>query len=206
MSDRIDPTKTTFSQAQGYEALPQPLKLGQVGKNARLMLWNHLYIHAFQHESSYASVAGQWKAILMTLHVYFFLLPVDDFDRRIRTLIPIYKPAILTDLPFDKIFDMLQMIMRHRECPKRFVDDIARAFRSCRLAYVVDTQKPVTILPAASEQEGQSLLASMAQLRDDGLVAAVTHLRQGSECISESDWTGAIRESIHAVESVRSQA
>ncbi len=201
----LDPTRTSFSQAHGYEALPSPLKLEHVGRNARLMLWNHFYLHALHHDDSFITVFGPWEAILGTLHIHFFLLPIDEFDRSISVLHRRYKAAILRELSFNKLFDLLQMIMRHRECPIQFINNVAQTFISCRLAYVVHTQKPVTIFPAVTEQEGQTVIAALSQLQSDGLPAAVTHLRRASECIIGSDWSGGIRESIHAVESVARQ-
>ena len=201
----LDPTRVSFSQAQGYESLPQPLKLEQVSGKARLMLWNYFYLHALHREDSFITVFGPWEEIFGTLHIHFFMLPIDDFDKSLKVLHRRYRAAILNDLPFNKLFDLLQMIMRHRECPKSFIDNVAQTFRSCRLAYVVDTQRPVTILPAVTEQEGQVLLAATKQLQTAGLAGSIRHLRRASHSINQSDWTGSIRESIHAVESVARQ-
>lgn len=202
MAETIDPTKTTFSQAHGYEPLPQPMKLEEISKEARAKLWACLYSEAISGDGILTLLDYSWKSILMDLHVNFFHLPVDDFGDGIRSIREVYKPFILKLLPFNRLFDLLQEIMRHRSCPKSFIKDVARIFGECRLAYVVNTQKPVTILPAATEQEGQALHAAMKQLRADGLLAAETHLRKASECINRGAWSDSIRESIHAVESV----
>ena len=172
------------------------------------MLWNYLYLHAFHRDGPYMSTArvfGPWEEILGTLHIHFFLLPIDDFDRSIRVLHERYKSTLIDDLSFNRLFDLLQMIMRHRECPKLFIDNVAQTFRSCRLAYVVNTQKPVTIFPAVTEQEGQGLIDAMRQLQSTELFGAESHLRKAIDCINQSDWIGGIRESIHAVESVARQ-
>ena len=42
-------------------------------------------------------------------------------------------------------------------------------------------------------------------LSNAGLVGAVSHLRKASECIGQGDYPGAVRESIHAVESTARQ-
>ena len=39
----LDPRNLTFSQAYGYEELPQPLKLEEISDRARTKLWNILF-------------------------------------------------------------------------------------------------------------------------------------------------------------------
>ena len=41
--DAIDRRNLTFSQAHGYEELPQPLKLEELSDKARTKLWSLLY-------------------------------------------------------------------------------------------------------------------------------------------------------------------
>ena len=52
----LDPRNLTFSQAYGYEELPQPLKLGEISDRARTELWNLLY--AFVNSESRIPVDG----------------------------------------------------------------------------------------------------------------------------------------------------
>ncbi len=40
--EELDSRNVTFSQAQGYEALPGPLALGEISKEARTKLWDLL--------------------------------------------------------------------------------------------------------------------------------------------------------------------
>ncbi len=46
------------------------------------------------------------------------------------------------------------------------------------------------------------LVESMRALRRGGMEGSVSHLHKASACISQRDWAGSIRESVHAVESV----
>lgn len=199
----LDPTKVTFSQAQGYEALPQPIKLGSISNEARIRLWNILYALAFENPRDVMQFP--WDRIFESLHMHFFSRPLDEYRSSRSILIRIYKPAFLDDLEFNKLFDLLQMTMRHPNCPPEFIQLAAQTFRSCRLAYMVDVHRPVTILPAATTHEGKTIVAALRQLPTAGLSGAATHLRVASYCINQSDWAGAIRESIHAVESVARQ-
>ena len=91
--------------------------------------------------------------------------------------------------------------MRRPNCPPEFTQSVARVFEQSRLAYVIDTNSPVTIYPAATEEEGKAVLGATAELSNAGLTGAVSHMRQASENIGQGDYAGAVRESIHAVES-----
>ena len=95
--------------------------------------------------------------------------------------------------------------MRHRHCPPDFTLAVAAIFKECRLAYVVDTKKPATILPAATRQEGEAIIEALRELRKAGLKGTEAHLLKAGELVNRGDWPGSVRESIHAVESVARQ-
>jgi len=73
------------------------------------------------------------------------------------------------------------------------------------LAYVIDKGPPPTIIPAATHEEGVALTQSLQCLREAGLGGSATHLRNAAQEIINRDSAAAIRESIHAVESVARQ-
>ena len=148
---------------------------------------------------------GEWDAIFRALHRDFLVRPVDEFTISPETPVPLYKSLLLQELPLNKVFDLFQMIMRHEACPDEFTREVAEIFEHCRLAYVVDTQEPATIFPAATRQEGVAIVGALKELREAGLQPAETHLRKAAELINGGDWPGAVRESIHAVESVARQ-
>ena len=176
----LEPRELTFSQAQGYEEIPGTLALEKVDYEARLKLWNLLYISAWVDTTAkfgYWSTNPQWVPILETLHTDFFRRPIDDLD----TSPSGYKGAILDVLPFYKLFDLLQIIMRHQNCPGKFIADVVKLFDECLLAYVVDTNGPATILPAVTEREGQAIVGALHELHEAGLTGAGTHLRNAGD-------------------------
>ena len=196
--DALDPRNLTFSQAYGYEELPQPLKLGEITDGARTKLWSALF-HFVKSESDY-QVRGRWRRILTFLHLAYYERALDEFDDAPKNFIRVYKPIFMGD-QFNEVFDLLLAIMRHQACPPEFITAVAAIFKESRLAYVVDTSRPATIYPAATEEEGEAVLRATADLSNAGLAGAVSHLRQASENINQGDHAGAVRESIHAVES-----
>lgn len=200
----LDPRNFTFSQAYGCEDLPQPLKLGELSKKARTKLWSLLYVFV-THESGtkynqFTPIGIRWGKILRFLHVNFLVLPVNEFDSNLGTFVDTYQWKLMND-PLNDIFDLLLTIMRHSDCPPEFTRTVGKIFEECRLAYVLDVEAPPTIYPAATREEGVAILGATNELSSAGLAGAVTHLQRASDCIGQGDYSGAVRESIHAVES-----
>ena len=200
----LDPRNLTFSQAYGYEELPQLLKLGEISNGARARLWSLLYDYvdsqSMTPESGGHLVSGSWRAILRFLHVEHYERALDEFDDSMEKFIGEYKEEVMSG-QFNEIFDLLLAIMRHPECPQEFIRLVSVAFEKSRLAYVVDVDPPPTIYPAVTKEEGEAVLQATAELDDAGLAGAMNHLRKAADCISQGDPPGAVRESIHAVES-----
>ena len=204
----LDPRNLTFSQAYGYEELPQPLKIEEISDRARARLWSLLYGYV-DSESKRSEdiwdygvyrVSGSWRAILRFLHVEHYECALDEFDDSMRKFTDEYKQKFRSGR-FNEVFDLLLAIMRHPECPEGFIRLVSVAFKESRLAYVVDTSSPVTIYPATTREEGEAILQATADLSNAGLSGAVNHLRKAADCIRQGDPPGAVRESIHAVES-----
>ena len=201
----LDPRNLTFSQAYGYEELPQPLKLEELGEEARTRLWNLVYTFASREcgrnsTKNYTPLGRRWSSILRSLHLDFHVFPINEFSSNFGTLFSVYQ-SMFMNAPFNRIFDLLLAIVRHQECPPQFPEAVSLEFRKCRLAYVLDVGPPPAIFPAATQEEGETILRTIAELSDTGLSGAVSHLRHASVCITQGDYRGAVRESIHAVES-----
>ena len=207
MSNSIDPEKLSFSQAQGYEELPAPLKLEELNQKARTKIWNCLYfavLKSLDRTHQVRLVKEPWLYILAYLHVEFFSLPLDEFSRSYEDFIDKYKYLLCgqAPLPFNKIFDLLLHIMRLELCPPKFITDLARIFEECQLAYRINETQPVTIYPVTSQIEGKELLGALDQLRKNKFLGAEEHLRQASDFLNQSKYANSIRESMNAVESV----
>ena len=194
----------TFSQAQGYEELPAPLKLEELPAEARTHIWNVFYAFIDNTKAPFREIGGVWKNILLTKHIRYDNFSLDEwndsFEHHRRTL-----RYSIEKLPFNQVFDLIQFVFRHAMCPPEFIDTMKHTFTHCRLAYTIDAEKPPTIIPAVTEAEGNSIIESLQLLRRGGLEGSAAHLRKVSEYINQNDWAGSIRESIHAVESVARQ-
>ena len=200
-----DPRNLTFSQTQGYEVLPSLLALEELSDDARRELWDSLYLNTLDNrgDSARSHMTGAWSEIALALHRDFQKRLIEDFDGRAFIFRIFYKEAIFEgEQPFNKVFDILQIIMRHPRCPAEFIEDVQAIFVKHRLAYYVDVNGPATIFPMATRQEGAAIRDAIDTFHIAGLVAPEKHLRKAAEFINQGDWPGSIRESIHSVESV----
>ena len=199
----IDPKSVSFSQAQGYEPLPQPLKPEELGEAARVAVWNVLYSMA--SKSLEYPYRGPWTEILKTIHGDFYGRAIDEWGEyeligARRTLSN--TRTLIFGASFNQVFDLLTFIMRNDRCPPTFTQRIASTFGRLQLAYVIDTSLPPTIYPVSTAEEGGALIGAFHQIDNAGMMGARRHLQEAGSCINQQDWAGSVRESIHAVESV----
>ena len=198
----LDPQHLSFSQAQGYEDLPQLLKLEELSDNARTAIWNVLFTYV-DGSLKYDGVEP-WNSILLEVYSDFFHGPLDKW----LGALSFFRGAVrdvMVFFPFSEVFDCLTMIMRHQLCPPGFAEEVGATFRKQRLAYHVDLINIPTIYPMSTLEEGNALVESLKQLDNSGHVGARQHLQNAATNINQQDWAGSIRESIHAVESVACQ-
>lgn len=200
-SDCIDPKKLSFPQAWGYEEIPKRLKLEEISDEARTSLWNALYRSVdVPFDDDRFSVTAAWERIFYDLHKNS---PIDEYQPQLPELeVFEYKKGLLKEWNFIKIFDFLQSIMRHKDCPPEFINDVAETFEKCQLAYIVDKERPATIYPAATKTEGRTILKARKQLHRNGFRGAETHLREAADSINRGEYADSVRESMHAVVSV----
>lgn len=193
----------TFSQVHGLQEIPGPPQLEEISKRGRNYLWGALWQ---QMQSDLRSdVTGHelgypWRDVFASAHQGWMGKPLDEFTANLGTWRQQCR-NILLKCPYNLCFDFLQTLLRHPKCPVGFVTEITEIFRY-QLAYRIDTTSIPTIVPAATEQEGDALIGAIQDLDGGGLGGAATHLRQAGERIRDQDWAGSVRESIHAVESI----
>ena len=205
-----DPRTLSFLQAQGYEEIPQPLKLGELPKEARTQIWNVFYFHlsramrSGEFLPSGPWIGGAWGNILESVHTEIYDGALDDWDSDFSPACKKLRHYIETR-PFKRVFALIQFVLRHRECTSDFQRQMQGTFERCRLAYVIDIKRPPTIFPSVTPEEGATVVDALQVLRRAGLDGSAAHLRTAAERINAGEWADSVRESIHAVESVARQ-
>jgi hypothetical protein len=76
---------------------------------------------------------------------------------------------------------------------------INKALEQARAAYrIIDR----TVVPIASDEERKTIEQAFQELGDNRFRGARSHLRAAAEALTNGDFAGSVRESIHSVESV----
>ena len=196
----------TFSQRYELREVPGPPQLEEISAQARNNLWGALWRHL--RNSAISDFYGTrlvtpWRTVLESVHQGLMGRPLDDFDPGLGQWQRHCK-SILLRHPRDNCFDLLETLIRHPACPMDFTKGLKEIFHY-QLAYRIDTTSIPTIVPAATEQEGDALIGAIHNLADAGLGGAAEHLRQAGERIRDQDWAGSVRASIDAGESAAKQ-
>ena len=202
----IDPTRVSFSQAQGYEPLPQPLNLEELNRRARVQIWNVFYETFIDPDEDEEIDVADLSDLVFSIHMDFFEMPIDEEPSGIAQwdYLEGFKDYFFKRR-FNEVFDLLTFLMRHEVCPEAFTSKMCDVFRKSQLAYVIETGSSPTIYPASTPEEGQATIDALGVLKEYGLDGARQHLMQSSAFINQGQWARSVHESISAVESVARQ-
>ena len=198
-----DPSKLTFSQAAGIEPLPRPAKLGELTNEVRNMLWSRLFhwINDSGCENyNYMAVGEPWDSIFYDYHVSILNEPGDEFTDSLDMQLSATKGLFLNG-DYNRVFDLLQFVMRHALAPNGFREFVVTTQQESMCAYSI-IEGVWSIVPSAIPEQRKSVEKAFRVLADGPFGGARKHLRRSAECINTGDYSGSVRESIHAVESV----
>ena len=132
------PRELSFSQAHRYEEIPGPLKLEELPTDARTRIWNLLFVHLDKSKATddffgNSWVGREWKHIWRAAHADFHISPLDEWSsdfwpacKKLREYIEMR--------PFNKVFDLIQFVLRHPRCPGQFIaKEMKRTFCGMRI-------------------------------------------------------------------------
>ena len=201
--DHVDRRALTFSQATGIDPLPQPARLGELPWKTRNALWSGIF-QWISESSRYIDgtrrMGERWSAIFYGHHVSILNRPGDEFYDDLNVQLPEIKELFL-DGKYNRVFDLLQFIMRHELVPDGFREFVVNTLQESMCAYSI-LEGVWTIVPSAIPEQRKSIERAFCVLKDGPFGGAHQHLSNSAECINAGDYSGSVRESIHAVESV----
>jgi len=200
-NDDIGARGLTFEQREGVAPLPRQLELGEISNELRAIVWHIFDVHIEAKSSSMGGASwidDPWKSILREKWVFR--------DHRLEPYSSRYKDR-MADLKkvveygdYGQFLGLLEWILRRQACPKKFRDHVTWALVKAKSAYrVIDGD---TILAISDEAEAETMNKVLGELKAAGLTAPRTHLKRSAEHLTAGLWADAVRESVHAVESV----
>lgn len=196
--------KLTFSQREGKAPLPEPMRLEHVSKDFRNLVWLAIY-KIIREESINDSFYHEGASMLDIVPDYIVRALSDPHDHINDKPSEHQKflQGIIRRGSYDKVVTLVEFILRHNLCPTQLQYDLENAFKEVPIAYTIQTVNGLpTIVPRSSEESGTATQQAIETIEQKGPEGAKTHLRDAAEAINEKRYADAVRESIHAVESV----
>ena len=194
----------SFSQAQGIEEIPPILELGELPKNIRNRIWSALYRYLMEctgdgYDERYMRSSRHLPKLMEELFLKFYDVPYDLLPKyeKIETLLrkEIYESE------YNRVFDLILVILRSKWCGKQLVEEMAEALNDSNSAYTMQIDPPL-IMPRLSNEEAETIKRALDDLAAEEFSGARKHLTLAADFLAQDENNQAVRESIHAVESV----
>lgn len=191
-----------FSQRTGLAPIPPQLKLGEVSTELRRLMDYCIDLEIDREQrSGYGGgpyFDGRWKRVAQDLHVQFLEKNAINYKNSAHELRKILAVFILK-AKIGELFDLVEFLVRHPGCSDELKGELADAFVNARAAYwIIDAQ----IVAIGTEQQGAAFEAAIAAAEANQADAARKHLIEAGKELRDGNWSGSVRESIHAVEAI----
>jgi hypothetical protein len=191
----------TFAQAEGLSPLPTQLSRTEVTPELRAILWRFIHDEMTRSPSSGgfgAHVGTTWSKILRNVHVLRYHRFTDDISTELNEATKSVR-AVFEKGDYAEIYGWLQFVLRHQP-PPGFARQIEARLKQCRSPYRVIAED--TLCPIGSDLEAVIVGQALKDLTRSSLAGGREHLRAAITHLSDGDFAGSVRESIHSVESV----
>ncbi len=199
----------TFSQREGKVPLPEQMRLGQVPTKFRNVVWRCIDLAISSCEFGddldmyWEDSADTFPAIIWS---YKFEIKLQPHDK-IRTSSPsadkTYSRELVLKSEYHEVITFVEYILRHEKCSPKLRRSLICAFDETFTPYMVTEIEGVfSVVPRNSPESGEATIAAIETIDQHGMSGATMHLRKAAKRMNEADYSGSVRESIHAVESV----
>lgn len=191
-----------FSQRNGFVDVPPQLKIGEVSQELRRLL--HYAIDSEIKRECTSGYAGRyfkaaWEQVTKDVWVRFLKEPIDGWSSEVASWETAAKTtAFVFEMP--KLFDFVEFLARHPQCSKTLKGDLAEAFVESRAAYRLFDNGQIGTIGTA--EQASAFVRAVETAEANQAAGAKQHLLQAGVALRVGDWSGSVRESIHAVESV----
>ena len=204
MTENERDKKLTFSQREGLSPLPEAMQLKHVTTDFRNIVWLAVD-KAIERESDGFVVYfrdASTRAIILSYCIRILHWPHDQIVHSPSNHRELLRKTILEGT-FDEVLTLVEFILRAKRCSQGLRQVLEDAFQHGRLAYTIQMIDDLpTIVPRVSEESGIATQQAIETIEEKAPPGARTHLRTAASAIDEERYADAVRESIHAVESV----
>ncbi|KDA94770.1 AbiJ-NTD4 domain-containing protein [Pantoea agglomerans] len=190
-----------FSQRYGHVKVDDAIQLDSISEEARIGIWNCLYI-AFFNNGNYLDKS---RGVARNIWVYYFNKPADkipaysdDYGYQ-GSLLEIIKSWI-ADSDWHKVYDLLEYMLDVTGDIRHFKLDVYlnSVFKKFNLGYTIING---FVTPITSEEEVKSIQDAI----DNSPQSSSLHFVRALELMTDreqADYRNSIKESISAIESI----
>ncbi len=197
----MSPRDLTFAEREGQKPLPGQLALRELSQETRSRVW--AVLHDDFHSNIFVDRTVQrrrnrvWHSIVSKSWIENDFAFVDQIPLEPRQLLEYCKEKIKADYAI--FFEFIELACHLRG--EEFSNKINNSLKMSGSAYRFIDGK---IMPISSPESSDHFMSSYNNVVRFSKASA-THLRLGAKCLTDGDYRGAVRESIHSVESVAVQ-
>ncbi|WP_171210822.1 AbiJ-NTD4 domain-containing protein [Ruegeria sp. HKCCA5426] len=190
-----------FSQRNGLEPMPEQLKLEQVSGQFRRLVHYALdqeidRVERMGTMNSYFD--GEWKRVAQDFHVKFLGRSVSSFENAPFQLNRSLENFV-AKARFDQLFNLIEFFANHIGCSTTLKNDLAQAFVEARTAYRL---KDNLVIAVGTGEQAEAVIQAIEYAEESSNLGARQHLVAAAKKLTDGDWVGSVRDSIHAVEAV----
>lgn len=202
----------TFSQRNGYEALPKAMRLEELSDDLKREIWNIVRRLLLEkrvqdgydpfEEPRYRFNYSYDERFVERVIGKHSRVPEDGIPTSYESTEDYFRRIILNADSFNETLDFIEILVNDPDGAS-LVKDIQSTFDLQGAAYRLDTTtSPYRFFPCAIKEQGGAIQKSIEILHAHEMRGATVHLRDASGHINAQQYRGAIVDSIHAVESV----
>tara|TARA_B100000614_G_C14370457_1_gene421132 strand:+ start:100 stop:732 length:633 start_codon:yes stop_codon:yes gene_type:complete len=153
-----------------------------------------------ESRNNYAGVFFRqtWEKVTRDIWVRFLKQPIESYNDDVSKWKATLRRVVFK-AQFAKVFDLVEFLVKHPQCSDTLKSDLKQAFVDARAAYRVMDDGQICAI--GNDQQAEAFLNAIDAADENQATGAKQHLINAGVALRIGDWSGSVRESIHAVES-----
>ena len=212
----------TFSQREGKVPLPEALQAGKLNNKFKNQIWLVIEryinngdielcdfidpeieiqsdVHFYRNEDQ-----DFWDHFVLSYHTNVLEVPHDVIKVEKAQEIKMWMRDSILKKEGHEILTLLEYMLRSPHIPEELANNIESSFELA--PYFIDHSDGIaTIIPSTSEEAKESIKKSLDNINQSELTGTKVHLRKAAQELNTENFSGSMRESIHAVASAARQ-
>lgn len=198
--------KLTFAQREGKSPLPESMQTDSISDDFRRRVWRCVQeaINSIYDEDPIDGYTD-WELSSILFSYQFEILRKwhDEIESHTYQHDIRFCHEQIRNGQYYEVLTFIEFILRHDKCSERLGQYLIDAFDKSPIAYFVTNIDNVpTIVPRASQEQGEATKRGIETLREGGMEGAAKHLRKAAVRFNAQQYADSVESSIGAVESV----